>query len=183
MLASNSPRRTGILTAAGIPHIVRPASVLEEHQAGESPADYVRRLAEQKAFAVPMAPGEAVLAADTTVVAGEHILEKPRAEADARRMLALLSGRDHEVTTGICLRTATSKTVDFATTRVRFVALTDREIDGYVASGEPMGKAGAYAIQGLASKFIDRVEGCYFNVMGLPVSLVYRHLKRLELIP
>ena len=92
-------------------------------------------------------------------------------------MLALLSGREHEVITGICLRTDLRTIVDAAVTRVRFAALTQQEIDTYVASGEPMDKAGAYAIQGLASKFIERIEGCYFNVVGLPIALVYRHLK------
>jgi septum formation protein len=114
-----------------------------------------------------------------TVVVDEHGLEKPRDQADALRMLRLLSGREHEVVTGICLRTASVKILDAATTRVRFVELSEVELAGYVASGEPMDKAGGYAIQGLASKFIDRVEGCYFNVVGLPIALVYRHLKKL----
>ena len=96
------------------------------------------------------------------------------------RMLALLSGREHEVITGICLRTRLRNIVDTAITRVRFVPLTREELEAYVASGEPMDKAGAYAIQGLASKFIDRIEGCYFNVVGLPVALVYRRLKEVE---
>ena len=124
-----------------------------------------------------MNPGEIILAADTTVVVEDQLLEKPRDAADAARMLALLSGREHEVITGICLRTDLRTTVDAAVTRVRFAALTQQEIDTYLASGEPMDKAGAYAIQGLASKFIERVEGCYFNVVGLPIALVYRHLK------
>jgi septum formation protein len=118
------------------------------------------------------------------VVAGDSILEKPRDGDDARRMLQLLSGRDHEVITGICLRTAGDVTiVDTAITRVRFVSLDPSEVDAYVASGEPMDKAGAYAIQGLASKFIDRIDGCYFNVVGLPVALVYRRLKELGFKP
>jgi septum formation protein len=112
------------------------------------------------------------------VVAGE-ILEKPRDPSDALRMLRLLSGRDHDVITGICLRSASQNIIDSATTRVHFVELSESELEAYVASGEPMGKAGAYAIQGLASRFIDRVEGGYFNVVGLPISLVYRHLKSL----
>ena len=141
------------------------------------PIEYVRRLAEQKAFAVPINPGEIILAADTTVVVEDQLLEKPRDAADAARMLALLSGREHEVITGICLRSNERTIVDAAITKVRFAALSRQEIDDYVASGEPMDKAGAYAIQGLASKFIDRVEGCYFNVVGLPIALVYRHLK------
>jgi septum formation protein len=113
------------------------------------------------------------------VVVDQHILEKPRDHADALRMLRLLSGRDHEVITGICLRSGSRKIIDSATTRVHFVQLTEAELAAYVQSGEPMDKAGAYAIQGLASRFIDRVDGGYFNVVGLPMSLVYRHLKSL----
>jgi septum formation protein len=104
------------------------------------------------------------------------VLEKPIDASDAIRMLRLLSGREHEVITGICLRSDGRKIVDAATTRVRFVPLTSEQIEAYVESGEPMDKAGAYAIQGLASKFIDHVEGSYSNVVGLPVALVYRLL-------
>jgi septum formation protein len=179
VLASKSPRRQQILRDAGIPFIVRAADVLEERGRGEGPIDYVRRLAEAKAFAVPMEPGEVVLGADTTVVIDDHVLEKPRDTSDALRMIGLLSGREHEVITGICLRSESKKIVDVAITRVRFAKLTREEIETYAASGEPMDKAGAYAIQGLASKFIDRIEGDYFNVVGLPVALVYRHLRAL----
>jgi septum formation protein len=179
VLASNSPRRKEILTAAGIAHIIRPPDIVEDRHADESPLDYVRRLAEEKAYAIPIAAGEIVLGADTTVVLGEHILEKPGDEADALRMLRLLSGREHRVITGICLRTVDLKIIDVAITKVRFVRMSEREMADYVTSGEPMDKAGGYAIQGQASKFIDRVEGCYFNVVGLPVSLVYYHLKLL----
>jgi septum formation protein len=178
VLASNSPRRQQILSDAGIPYIVRAPNVPEERRPYESPADYVRRLAEDKAFAIPVQAGEIVLAADTVVVVEEQVLEKPRDHADARRMLSLLSGRNHEVFTGICLRSEAQKIVDAARTRVHFMRLTAEEIEEYVRSGEPMGKAGAYAIQGLASKFIHRIEGCYFNVVGLPMALVYQHLKK-----
>ncbi len=180
VLASKSPRRQQILRDAGIPFVVRASEVLEERGPDELPADYVRRLAEEKAFAVPMHPGEVVLGADTTVVVDHHVLEKPRDTADAMRMLALLSGREHEVITGICLRSESRKIVDVAITRVRFVPLTPEELETYAASGEPMDKAGAYAIQGLASKFIDRIEGDYFNVVGLPVAMVYRHWKKMS---
>jgi septum formation protein len=176
VLASKSPRRQQILRDAGIPFVVRSADLPEERRSGESPADYVRRLAQEKAFAVPIAEGEVVLGADTVVVIDGLVLEKPSDASDALRMLGLLSGREHEVITGICLRSATRKVVDAATTRVRFVPLTPEEMEAYVASGEPMDKAGAYAIQGLASKFIDRIEGSYSNVVGLPVALVYRYL-------
>ena len=177
VLASSSPRRQQILTDAGIPHVVRPSNIHEKPRAQESPETYVRRLAEEKAFAIELQPGEIALGADTVVVVEDHLLEKPQDEVDARRMLTLLSGRDHEVLTGICLRSQSMKIVDAASTRVHFMRLAEDEIAGYVGSGEPMDKAGAYAIQGLASKFIDRIEGCYFNVVGLPIALVYQHLK------
>lgn len=177
VLASKSPRRREILREAGIPFVVRASHVPELRRLGESAHSYVRRLAEEKALAVAIRTGEVVLAADTTVLVDEHVLEKPVDEADAIRMLKLLSGRAHEVLTGICLRSEARTIVDAASTRVHFVELSEAEITEYVASGEPMDKAGAYAIQGLASKFIDRIEGCYFNVVGLPVALVYRRLK------
>jgi septum formation protein len=179
VLASKSPRRQQILRDAGIPFVVRAADVAEQRLAGESAIDYVRRLAEEKALAVRSDVGEIVLGADTVVVIGGQMLEKPRDARDVLRMLGLLSGREHEVITGICLRSAERKIVDMAITRVRFVQLTEEELEAYAASGEPMDKAGAYAIQGLASKFVDRIEGCYFNVVGLPVALVYQHWKEL----
>jgi septum formation protein len=159
---------------------VRSGDIPEQRRSSESPADYVRRLAQEKAFAVTMHEGEIVLGADTVVVVDGLVLEKPIDAGDATRMLGLLSGREHEVITGICLRSETRTIVDIAATRVRFVPLTPEEIEAYVVSDEPMDKAGAYAIQGLASKFIDRVEGSYSNVVGLPVGLVYRHLKEIE---
>ncbi len=177
VLASQSPRRSDILRQAGIPFTVRVADVDESVLPGESPRAYVRRLAEAKARAVRAAPEETVLGADTTVVIDGEILAKPVDAADARRMLALLSGRRHEVLTGICLLRAGDAVCDCATTEVVFAPLSEREIAEYVASGEPMDKAGAYAIQGLASKFVERIEGDYFNVMGLPVALVYRRLQ------
>jgi septum formation protein len=180
VLASQSPRRSEILRQAGIPFTVRVADVDESVQAGESAADYVQRLAAAKAHAVEAADAETVLGADTTVVIDGEILAKPADAADARRMLARLSGRRHEVLTGICLRRGGHAIRDCVTTGVVFAALSDREIDEYVASGEPMDKAGAYAIQGLASKFVERIEGDYFNVMGLPVALVYRHLQEAQ---
>jgi septum formation protein len=177
ILASKSPRRRQILENAGISCQVRSADIPEVRVEGEQPAAYVRRLARQKAEAVNRNAGETVLAADTVVVVGEDVLEKPRDADDARRMLRLLSGREHQVITGICLVGPAGEIVDAETTTVRFVPLTAAEIDAYVASGEPDDKAGAYAIQGLASKFIDRVEGDYLNVVGLPVALVYRYLQ------
>jgi septum formation protein len=180
VLASKSPRRAEILRAAGMPFVVRPADVHEQRRDGESPTNYARRLAIDKAAAVQMAAEEVVLGADTIVVIDDVVLEKPRDHADAHRMLEMLSGRTHEVITGICLRFRFHSVVDAAVTRVAFAPLTPKEIDDYVASGEPMDKAGAYAIQGLASRFIERIEGDYFNVVGLPVSLVHRHLSALR---
>jgi len=178
VLASQSPRRADILRQAGIPFVVRAVEVDETPLPEERPEDYVRRLAEEKARAVPADPGETVLAADTTVVVDNEMLAKPADAADASRMLALLSGRCHEVLTGICLRRGAQFLTDWASTRVWFGPMSGDEIASYVASGEPMDKAGAYAIQGLASKYIERIDGCYFNVVGLPVALVYRHLSK-----
>lgn len=177
ILASGSPRRRELLATAGIPFIVRSRPVEEVHARGESPEAYVRRLAIAKAEAAWERDGEIVLGADTVVVLDGRVLEKPANAADARAMLRSLSGRTHTVITGICLRHSRGALVDAESTLVHFVELEEREIDDYVASGEPMDKAGAYAIQGLASKFVDRIEGCYFNVMGLPLAMVYRHLK------
>ncbi|HEV3332727.1 MAG TPA: Maf family protein [Bryobacteraceae bacterium] len=180
VLASQSPRRAEILRQAGLPFTVRIAQVDETPLPEEAPDHYVRRLAEAKALGVEAAPEEIVLGADTTVVVGGEMLAKPVDVPDARRMLEALSGRRHEVFTGICLRRGTALIQNCAKTQVWFAPLTPLEIEDYVASGEPMDKAGAYGIQGLASKFIERIEGCYFNVMGLPVALVYRHLSALE---
>ena len=177
VLASQSPRRAEILRLAGIPFTVRAVPVDESLMEAERPGPYVRRLAQAKALAVPAAPEEVVLAADTTVVSAGELLAKPADAADAHRMLALLSGRRHEVLTGICLRRGSQILCDHASTAVWFARLSKTDIDDYIASGEPMDKAGAYAIQGLASKFVERIDGCYFNVMGLPVALVYRHLR------
>lgn len=176
VLASQSPRRAEILRNAGIPFVVRVAPVDETPYEGEKPEGYVQRLAGEKVLAVTPDTGEIVLGADTTVVIDGEMLAKPADAADARRMLERLSGRRHEVMTGIAIRRATEVIRDWAVTSVWFSRMTEREIAEYVASGEPMDKAGAYAIQGLASKFIEKIEGCYFNVVGLPVSLVYRHL-------
>jgi nucleoside triphosphate pyrophosphatase len=180
VLASQSPRRRELLATAGIPFTVRAREVEEIRAPGEQPDAYARRLARAKAEAAWEDRDEIVLGADTIVVLDQSVLEKPRDAADARTMLRRLSGREHTVITGICLRHPGGLLVDSSATRVRFMPLTDTEIDAYAATGEPMDKAGAYAIQGLASKFVERVEGCYFNVIGLPLSQVYRYLKTLE---
>lgn len=179
VLASKSPRRAELLKAAGIDFILRAADVDESIHEGEGPEDYAARVAEMKALAVPCGPDEIVLAADTVVVIGHDFLGKPVDAADAERMLGLLSGRRHDVITGICLKSAGKLVKEFAVTRVWFTQLSPEEIRDYVASGEPMDKAGAYAIQGLASKFIEQIEGSYANVVGLPIAMVYRALKAL----
>ncbi|MBV8072455.1 MAG: septum formation inhibitor Maf [Acidobacteriaceae bacterium] len=179
ILASASPRRHELLLAAGIPHRVRPAHIPETALPGESPLDFVRRLSNEKAHAVPCDAEDVILAADTIVCVGDLVLGKPSDREDASRMLRLLSGREHVVHTGICLRKADRQIQDVSTTRVSFAAMSDTEIEDYVRTGEPDDKAGAYAIQGLASKFVTSVKGCYHNVVGLPVALVYRLLKDL----
>ena len=177
VLASQSPRRREILRQAGLDFEVRIPGVEERQIPGEAPGAYVLRLAVEKARAVAGAPAEFVLAADTTVVCDEHVLEKPHSVEDAARMLRLLSGREHAVLTGVCLLHDGIERAAAESTRVIFSELSAAEIEAYAASGEPLDKAGGYAIQGLASKFIPRIEGCYFNVVGLPISLVYRLLR------
>jgi septum formation protein len=175
VLASASPRRRELLTQAGYAFEVRPAHIPEDPRPGEDPAAYVMRLAREKAEAAYRELADAsatVLGADTTVTLDGLILGKPSDAADAARMLRLLSGRTHRVITGVALVTAERTEVAAEVTAVRFLALSDEEIAEYVATGEPMDKAGAYGIQGQAARWIPRVEGCYFNVVGLPIALV-----------
>jgi septum formation protein len=180
LLASSSPRRAELLRAAGFEFDVSPAHVEESVRRGETPANYVRRIAEAKARAVlPGAGDRIVVAADTTVVVDQHILGKPRDAEDAARMLRLLSGRAHEVLTAVTVARDDRVRTAIASTIVEFARLSDDEIAWYVASGEPYDKAGAYAVQGLASRFVTRVDGSYSNVVGLPVALVYQMLTEL----
>jgi len=179
ILASASPRRHELLLAAGLAHTVRPSAMPEIRQPGEPPTSFVQRIAEEKARAVPHDPTDIVLAADTVVCLENEMFGKPRDDEDARRMLRLLSGCDHFVHTGICLLADKRLVKDLATTRVSFAKLTENEIEEYTRSGETRDKAGAYAIQGLASRFVTQIQGCYHNVVGLPVSLVYSRLKEL----
>ncbi len=182
-LASASPRRRELLARAGFQFEVRPASVEEAVLPGETAEDFARRAARDKALAAASSvpAGSLVLGADTVVVAEQEILGKPADAPDAARMLRSLAGITHRVITGVCLVRAPSQVeaLRHETTLVTFRRLDEREIAEYIASGEPMDKAGAYGIQGLASKFVTRVEGCYFNVVGLPVALVYELLKPL----
>lgn len=180
VLASASPRRSELLRAAGIEFDVQPADVDESIvHANESPAAYVCRVAEAKARLVHRSrPGCVVLAADTTVVLDNQILAKPADAADARRMLRLLSGRTHEVLTAVTVcAPGLEADTRLASTAVEFATLSEDEIERYVASGEPMDKAGGYAIQGQASRFVTRISGSYSNVVGLPVAIVYEMLK------
>ena len=179
ILASESPRRRELLAIAGFQFSVRARPIEERRKPGETPVHYARRLALEKAAAASPRRDEVVLGADTIVVVDDRILEKPTDEQDARAMLRLLSGREHTVITGICMIHGDRSISDHASTEVQFSALDGSEIESYIHSGEAAGKAGAYAIQGLASKFVERIDGCYFNVMGLPLALVYRHWKSL----
>jgi septum formation protein len=202
VLASASPRRQELLRNAGIEFVIRPANIQEIRQPSETPKEFAERMAKEKARAVcgssadsdpsktakcgaaipslQMAPkgrATAVLAADTVVVVDDEVLGKPRDREDAARMLRLLSGRQHSVITGVCLLGDGFEDVRSETTTVHFSTLTGPEITSYVESDEPMDKAGAYAIQGMASKWISKIEGDYNNVVGLPVDLVLRMLR------
>ena len=176
VLASSSPRRTELLNRAGWRHEVLVAGIDESVRPHEEPAAYVQRLARSKAEAVAERLEEGlVLGADTTVVIDNQILGQPCDDADAKRMLKLLNGKWHEVLTGVALvRVGGETRVAHETTRVRFAEMSESEIDWYIASGEPVGKAGAYGIQGKAALFIEEIEGDYFNIMGLPIRLVYK---------
>ena len=179
VLASGSPRRREMLERLGFRFTVRPVDIDESPREGESPGDYVLRLAQEKARAAAR-PGELVLAADTTVAQGGGLLGKPRDAGEARRMLERLSGKEHEVATGVALvdldRALQLAVVE--STRGRFAELEAPEIEWYVATGEPLDKAGAYAIQGYGALFAETVHGSYSNVVGLPIATTYRLLKR-----
>jgi len=178
ILASASPRRAELLRNAGISFVVQPAELDESRRPGEAPTAYAERLATEKARAVfAKNPQAFVLGADTIVTVDKEVLGKPRDAKDAARMLRLLSGKKHLVTTGVCLMRPGASDIQHETTEVYFRQLSEQDIRWYVGTGEPMDKAGAYAIQGGASRWVDRIVGCYFNVVGLPVPLVWRMLK------
>ena len=180
VLASASPRRRELLRAAGIAFEVQPADVIEDPLPGETAKDCAERLAQAKALAVAqLRPQDIVLGADTVVVIDQQILGKPIDASDAAGMLRLLSGREHQVITGVCVVVSGRWSVASATTTVAMSEITGREIADYVATGEPMDKAGAYAIQGIASRWIPRIEGDYSNVVGLPVALVWKMLREM----
>ncbi|MGH9556736.1 MAG: Maf family protein [Terriglobales bacterium] len=182
VLASSSPRRQELLRNAGIVFEVEAADLPEVQLPGEAPLAFARRMATEKARIVfARRPQDVVLGADTIVVVDGAVLGKPSDPKDAARMLRLLSGRAHEVTTAVCLLGPGIEETAAETTVVTMTAISDSEIQTYVASGEPMDKAGAYAVQGGASRWVSRIEGCYFNVVGLPVPRVYAILRKHKL--
>ena len=181
ILASASPRRAEILRTVGWPFETLPVNIDESRQPDEDAVAYVTRLAREKAqAAAAQAQHINIVAADTTVVIDDHILEKPLDFEDAKRMLRLLNNRWHQVLTGVALFDVTTSAMKIARerTEVKFAAMSDEEIDWYVKTGEPLDKAGAYAIQGLGSRFIEEIRGDYFNVVGLPVRLLYELVKQ-----
>jgi septum formation protein len=179
VLASASPRRQELLRNAGIVFEVLPSHIPEDPLPGEAAKDCAERLAREKALAVArQRPHDNVLGADTVVVVDGQLLGKPSDAADAARMLHMLSAREHQVITGVCLVVNGQPSVASETTLVTVSEIADQDIADYVASGEPMDKAGAYAIQGIASRWIPRIEGDYSNVVGLPVALVYGMLRQ-----
>lgn len=183
VLASASPRRQELLKKAGIDFVIHPAHIPEVPAPGEAPLAFGERMAREKAFAVYQSVPEAVvLGADTVVAVEDLILGKPENADDAARMLRLLSGRTHLVITSVCLKTNSFEDVRSEKTVVEFASLADEDIREYVRTREPMDKAGAYAIQGIASRWITKVDGDYYNVVGLPVDLVWRMLREHEIL-
>ena len=182
ILASKSPRRAEILRAVGWEFETQAANIDETRHESEEAVSYVKRLAHEKAATIAKLAAEiAVLGADTVVVIDGEILGQPRDDEDARRMLTLLSGKWHEVLTGVALvRGESESLIDHESTRVRFCELSPKEIDWYVATREPRDKAGAYAIQGRGAVFIEGIEGDYFNIVGLPVRLVYKMMQGMK---
>lgn len=180
ILASASPRRAEILRTVGWPFEALAVNIDESRYDREDAADYVQRLAKQKAAAAVRLHNVRVVGADTTVVIDDHILEKPADNEDAKRMLRLLNNRWHQVLTGVAVIDGATSRIKVACekTEVKFAAMSDEDIDWYVGTGEPMDKAGAYAIQGLGSRFIEGIRGDYFNVVGLPVRLLYELIKQ-----
>jgi len=182
ILASSSPRRAKLLETIGVEYELAPSHVQERSHAGEAPPDYITRLARAKVIAVARKRESGlVIGADTIVVLDGRVLGKPEDAQDAERMLRQLSGRWHAVMTGVALYDIASRreVADYDKTLVRFAQLTDKEIEWYIKTGEPLDKAGAYGIQGLGGMFVEEIAGNYFNVVGLPIPLVYRLARRL----
>ena len=179
ILASQSPRRKELLGLFHIPFEIRVADIDETMDPEKSPYDEVARVSRAKAMAIPREEGDVVIAADTIVVCGGHVLGKPRDEADAVRMLSLLSGRDHQVMTGMTVIRGEKCVSCTEVTDIHFRILSEKEIRNYVATGEPMDKAGSYGIQGGAALFAEKMVGDYYNVMGLPVCRLGMILKEI----
>ena len=183
ILASGSPRRREMMQLIGMPFTVR-VSEADEDILSCSPEETVMTLAARKAAAVKKdAPGCCVIGADTIVYLDGQIIGKPVDKDDAFRILSLLSGREHTVYSGVCILTDEKELRFFETTRVTFAKLSKEEIEDYIASGEPMDKAGSYGVQGIGAVLVERVDGCYFNVIGLPVPTLYRKLSDLGILP
>ena len=181
ILASASPRRRELLTQAGLTFSVEPANIDESRLPHESPSAYVQRLALEKAEAVlALHPHATVLGADTTVVLDHEILNKPLDNDIAEGMLRLLSGRTHQVLTGLAVVSAASRRQHVEITHVTFSEIPAAELAHYIATGDPLDKAGAYGIQGYAARWIPRIEGDYFNVVGLPIAATIRLLRNLN---
>jgi septum formation protein len=181
ILASQSPRRRELLASIGLQFDVMPSDVPEVHQAGESPEEYVARLSRDKAAAIAAKhPDSWIIAADTTVLLGEELLEKPVDDEDAKRMLSTIAGKTHIVYSGVTLQNAARGWRDtrVAESEVRVLPLDERDIAWYVSTGEPLDKAGAYAVQGIGAMFIDSIHGSYTNVVGLPLALLFQMLRR-----
>ncbi|MGX8175999.1 Maf family protein [Exiguobacterium artemiae] len=182
ILASASPRRTELLRQIGVPHTIRPADVREEAPHPMTAEEYVRYLSQKKARAVAR-PGEIVLAADTVVSLDHRILEKPVDREAALEMLRLLSGRTHEVVTGVTIWTVERQETFTVTTKVRFCLIPEKWLLSYVMTNEPYDKAGGYGIQGQGGLFVEAIEGDYYNVVGLPINPISRHLETFGINP
>ena len=186
ILASASPRRRELLDSIGLDFEVRPSHVPEVHEQGEAPEEYVARLSRDKAHALAVEhPSRWVIAADTTVLLGDQLLEKPVDAADAARMLGTIAGQTHIVYTGVTLENGELGWRDtrVAESEVRMLPLSPREIEWYVGTGEPLDKAGAYAVQGLGAMFIESIHGSYTNVVGLPLATLFMMLRRAGVDP
>lgn len=186
MLASASPRRRELLASIGLEFDVEPSNVAEIHSEGEAPEEYVARLSREKADALAARhPSRWIIAADTTVLVDDHLLEKPVDETDAKRMLASIAGRTHVVYTGVTLehRESEYRETRVAESEVRMLPLSRDEIAWYVGTGEPLDKAGAYAVQGVGAMFIDSIHGSYTNVVGLPLATLFQMLRRAGIDP
>jgi septum formation protein len=186
ILASSSPRRSQLLASIGLEFDVVPSHIPENRADGETPEEYVARLSREKARAVAQThPARWIIAADTTVVLGDQVLEKPIDDADAKRMLSTIAGDTHVVFTGVTLRRIDPVYADthVTATEVRMLPMTPHDIDWYVATGEPLDKAGAYAAQGLGGMFIDSIHGSFTNVVGLPLASLFQMLRKAGIDP